>query len=154
MSQLAIRPANVADFGRIAILCGRLGYPATEAAVRQRLVRILPDDRHAVYVAAEDGAVVGWVHVFVRPLVVIDLHAEIGGLVVDEDHRGCGIGRLLMERAEQWAGEKGCEGISLRSNVVREGAHRFYERIGYENVKTSLTYRKVLTSQSTEDKDE
>jgi GNAT superfamily N-acetyltransferase len=49
-----------------------------------------------------------------------------------------------MERAEEWAQEKGCESVYVRSNAVRERAHRFYERIGYTNVKTSLTFRKAL----------
>jgi len=33
--------------------------------------------------------------------------------------------------------------ICLRSNVVREDAHGFYGRLGYENVKTSFTFRKA-----------
>ena len=73
-----------------------------------------------------------------------DPQAEIGGLVVDEDHRCCGVGRLLMQQAEQWAREKGCSEVYLRSNVVREGAHAFYEGIGYSSAKTSMAFRKAL----------
>ena len=151
-SQPAVRLAGVSDAGRIAVLCGQLGYPSTPREVEDRLDRILADDRHAVYIAQEDGQVVGWVHVCARPLVGADLQAEIGGLVVDERFHGRGLGRRLMRAAERWAGERGCRAVLLRSNVVREGAHRFYERIGYENVKTSLTFRKALTTQLTEDR--
>jgi GNAT superfamily N-acetyltransferase len=75
---------------------------------------------------------------------VADPQAEVGGLVVDEGYRRRGIGRLLMQQAEQWACEKGCWAVYLRSNVVRKDAHAFYEGIGYSNVKTSLAFRKTL----------
>ena len=55
-----------------------------------------------------------------------------------------GIGKLLMERAEMWAREHGCKIVSLRSNVIRERAHAFYERLGYKHVKTQKSFRKVL----------
>ena len=69
---------------------------------------------------------------------------EIGGLVVDEDCHRRGVGRILMEQAEQWACEKGCGAVYLRSNVIRKETHAFYERIGYTNIKRSKTFRKAL----------
>jgi hypothetical protein len=33
---------------------------------------------------------------------------------------------------------------SLRSNILRTDAHKFYEQLGYERVKTQHTYRKSL----------
>jgi GNAT superfamily N-acetyltransferase len=140
-----IRPARAEDAERIAVLCGQLGYPASHEQVRCRLDQIQQDDEQAVYVAQRpDGRMIGWVQIFVRHLLVVARHAELGGLVVDEDHRDGGVGRLLMEQAERWAREKKCESVYVRSNVVRERAHRFYERLGYANVKTSLTFHKVL----------
>jgi GNAT superfamily N-acetyltransferase len=65
-------------------------------------------------------------------------------LVVDEACRGQGIGHLLIRQAEQWAWEQGSSTMCVRSNAIRKGAHAFYERAGYENIKTSLTFRKTL----------
>jgi GNAT superfamily N-acetyltransferase len=144
-NQAIVRLASTGDAERIAILCEQLGYPASQEEVQRRLKQILPGERHAVYVAElADGHVVGWVHVYVCPLVEADLQAEIGGLVVDESYRCCGTGRLLMQHAEQWARRQGCWAVRLRSNIVRQGAHVFYERIGYSTVKTQLAFRKVL----------
>jgi GNAT superfamily N-acetyltransferase len=112
--------------------------------VQRRLSQIQQDEQHAVYVAELSGHVVGWVHVYVCKLLVADPQAEVGGLVVDENCRRYGVGRLLMQQAEQWTCEKGCWAVYLRSNVVREGAHAFYEGIGYSNVKTSMTFCKAL----------
>jgi hypothetical protein len=32
----------------------------------------------------------------------------------------------------------------VRSNIIRERAHGFYQELGYENIKTSLKFRKML----------
>ncbi len=144
-NQATIRLAGPGDAKRIAVLCHQLGYPATQEEVERRLNQIQQDERHAVYVAKlSNGHVVGWVHVYVSQLVMTDRQAEIGGLVVDESCRHYGIGQLLMQQAEQWARANECWAIHLRSNIARKGAHVFYERIGYSNVKTQLTFRKVL----------
>jgi GNAT superfamily N-acetyltransferase len=144
-SQPNIRLARADDVPRLTALCVQLGYPASQEAVRRRLNDLMGDAAHAVYVAeAPDGEVVGWVHAFVRRLLIVGPHAEIGGLVVDEEHQGRGTGRLLMQEVERWAREHGCETVYVRSNVVRQGAHRFYEQIGYSNIKTSLMFRKEL----------
>jgi GNAT superfamily N-acetyltransferase len=50
----------------------------------------------------------------------------------------------LLDRAEMWAREKGFSATSLRSNVIRERAHAFYERQGYEHTKTQKSFRKKL----------
>jgi GNAT superfamily N-acetyltransferase len=148
--QATIRVARVGDAERIARLCRQLGYPVSSEEARRRLERIHQEDRHVVYVAElADGQLVGWVHVYAGFLVVVDLHAEIGGLVVDEGHRGCGIGKLLMRQAEEWARGQGCWTVYLRSNAIRTGAHAFYKRIGYSVIKTSLTFYKALRSTST-----
>jgi GNAT superfamily N-acetyltransferase len=50
-----------------------------------------------------------------------------------------------MEAAERWAIARGHRVLRLRSRVQREGAHRFYERLGYRIAKTSHTFQKQLS---------
>jgi len=76
-------------------------------------------------------------------MLLADLGAEIGGLVVEEGWRGSGIGRRLMQQAEQWAQEQGCWAMHVRSNILRERAHRFYERLGYQSIKTQRVFRRT-----------
>ncbi len=139
-----IRPARLEDCAGLADLCTQLGYPSTPQEMALRLPAVLAYRDNAVYVAEAGGRPVGWVHVHVSPGLEVDQMAKIGGLVVDEEARGRGVGKALMERAESWASLHGCRQVWLRSNIIRKDAHEFYKTIGYENIKTSFTFRKQL----------
>ena len=143
--ELRIRRAKSADAPRLAELSGQLGYPVTAAQMRKRLLGIKPPSQHAVFVAEspKDG-VIGWVHVSRQPLLEVEIRAEINGLVVAEGQRSLGAGARLLAAAEDWARNHGCKGMSVRSNVIRERAHQFYERNGYEHYKTQKSFRKPL----------
>ncbi len=102
-------------------------------------------NEHAVFVAQlVSGEIAGWLAVFVYRVVEADARAEISGFVVDERYRSQRVGMHLLARAERWAREKGCRAIGLRSNVIRDRAHAFYERHGYQHVKTQKSFRKDL----------
>ncbi len=143
--ELKIRRAKRTDALRIAALAGQLGYPATAAQIRQRLQGIQPASQNAVFVAdSKKDGVVGWLHVSREALLESDVRAEVNGLVVAEGRRSLGAGARLLAAAEDWARKHGCKGMSVRSNVIRERAHKFYERHGYEHYKTQKSFRKPL----------
>jgi GNAT superfamily N-acetyltransferase len=101
---------------------------------------------HAFFVAELlDGEVVGWVHVYLLPLVIVELCAEIGGIIVDDRYRLRGIGRLLISQAEIWARERDCRLMRIRSRMEREYAHVFYNETGFKILKTSLTFTKEIS---------
>ena len=139
-----IRSAIEDDSTQLAGLAGQLGYPSSPQQVAARLAVILARPDHAVFVAEVDGQIAGWVHAYACRTVESELYAEIGGLVVDSHRRGQGVGKALMARAETWAGGLGIREVRLRSNILREEAHQFYQAIGYEIIKTQLTFRKAL----------
>ncbi|MDI6769092.1 MAG: GNAT family N-acetyltransferase [Anaerolineales bacterium] len=139
-----IRPAAESDAVAIADLCNQLGYLSTPEDVTRRLRQMQGFDHNALFVAEVDGRVAGWIHVIAFSLPEMDLHTEIGGLVVDEAYRSRGVGHLLVARAEAWAREHECSEIRVRCNVIRTWAHNFYECIGYENIKSQHTFRKQL----------
>jgi GNAT superfamily N-acetyltransferase len=144
-NQLRIRRAKSADAAQLAVLTGQLGYPATPAQIRERLQRIQPVSQNAVFVAhAPNHGVIGWLHVSKEPLLESEMRAEVNGLVVAEGQRSLGAGARLLAAAEDWARKHGCKEMSVRSNVIRERAHKFYERNGYEHFKTQKSFRKQL----------
>ena len=139
-----VRLAVLEDAARITRLSEQLGYPCTVAETRKRLVEVIRNGEHAVLVAESDGQLLGWIHVLVYHTLTADTPGEIAGLVIDESHRSRGLGQLLMKHAEQWARDKGCSAVRLRSNVVRARAHAFYERLGYQVKKSQKVFWKDL----------
>lgn len=140
-----IRRARQSDGPRIAELSGQLGYPTTAREMAVRLKMALREKNGACFVAETSAnGVVGWAHVSVTPLLEVERRAEVNGLVVDEKVRSQGAGWSLLQTAEEWARKKRCKGMSVRSNVLRERAHGFYERHGYEHYKTQKAFRKKL----------
>ena len=144
--KIEFRPALVADAAEVARLSCELGYPVTSDDMRRRLEVVLENENHHVVVASRDERLVGWMHVEHRESVVTGSQAELMGLVVDPAMRRSGIGRELVAAAERWAFASGHTALRIRSNVVREQSHPFYESLGYERKKTQHVYLKSLTA--------
>lgn len=140
MNSVTIRSADRADAKTIAELSGQLGYPVNERAVEDRLAAILRREGNAVFVAEVSGRVVGWAHVVGEMLLESPPFAELTGLIVDSNTRGRGVGRHLVEACIQWAESQGFQQIRVRSNVVREDAHRFYHKVGFAKIKSQVVF--------------
>ena len=144
-----IRAPREQDYIRLAELAGQLSYPSTAEDIAQRLATMAGSRDHAVFVAEiQGGEIAGWIAVFVSRGVEVNPRGEISGLIVDERFRSQAVGKHLLARAEEWTREQGCEIVGLRSNVIRDRAHAFYLREGYEHTKTQKTFRKKLTRKS------
>ena len=134
-----IRDARARDSEAVARLLDQLGYPAEPAAVGSRLERLtIVGDR--VVVAEVGEEVVGFAHLQVTPAIEYDRPAaKIGALVVDDSHRGEGIGRALVEALEAEARARGCVLLYLTTSARREDAHEFYRRVGLEETGKRFT---------------
>jgi len=144
-TDIGVRRARSTDAARIAALSGQLGYPTSEKQMKARLAEALKDKDGACFVAElREGGLLGWIHVSTTPLLEVERRAEVNGLVVEEKARSRGAGAVLLLAAEKWARGKRCRSMSVRSNVLRERAHGFYLRNGYEHYKTQKAFQKGL----------
>jgi GNAT superfamily N-acetyltransferase len=140
-----IRRAKVNDASDIAELSAQLGYPIESGYVECFLEQIEQDEGHCVFLAELDmGTVVGWIHIYKAERLTGLPFAEIGGLVIEKGSRGQGLGSELLSEAEKWARSKNCQKMLIRSNVIREQAHRFYQSAGYQLVKSQNVFTKKL----------
>ncbi len=141
-AKTTVRRAKGSDSADIAELSGQLGYPASAGDMKKRIAEIDRDDNCMLFVAETDGSIVAWLLVHLYRLVTSDCLAQIAGLAVDKSHRNQGIGALLMEKAEEWARDRACHGVILRSRAARKDAHTFYKKLGYSNIKTQNVFLK------------
>ena len=144
-NKIKIRQAEIQDAERIATLSQQLGYSVTLEEIKQRLDRILNNDSYIFYVATlANDYVIGWAQAHIYEIILMPTLALLHGLVVDENYRNNGIGKLLMQQIEKWAYEVRCEGVSVRSSIRCKEAHLFYEKIGYINIKEQKAFHKTL----------
>jgi GNAT superfamily N-acetyltransferase len=144
-SAVSIRVALESDCDRMAILAQQLGYPVSVEQVQQQFQCLQTSDNDTIFVAEKFGeGAIGFIHIHRRTLLLFRNLAEILALVVDELYRGQGIGSNLVKTAEQWAKNRQCEKIWVRTNATRQAAHQFYDHLGYNVVKQSLVFSKFL----------
>jgi GNAT superfamily N-acetyltransferase len=138
-----VRQARPGDAAALADLVTQLGYPSRAEQVASRLTTLLTAEQ-GLLVAEVGGVVVGVVHVRLLAALQLDDAAEIGALAVGSQWRSQGIGRALLHAAEEWAKQRGCSAMWVRTNIVRQRAHGFYFQNGFRHAKTSLTLVKDL----------
>jgi GNAT superfamily N-acetyltransferase len=138
-----VRAAREEDIPRILALYRQLEISNAEAE-RQRTIslehyrkafgEISDYTGQELLVAEEAGEVIGSLMLVIVPNLSHGAKpwAIIENVIVDEEYRRRGVGRLLMEYAVNRAKEADCCRIGLMSNVVRDESHQFYRDMGFE----------------------
>jgi GNAT superfamily N-acetyltransferase len=95
------RKASSSDTSIITLLAEQLGDPALSEVINVRLDLIFNHNEQILLVAEEVNAgVIGWIHAFRSLRVIVDPFIEVGGLIIEANYRGLGIGRDLLMRVE------------------------------------------------------
>jgi GNAT superfamily N-acetyltransferase len=137
---MQVRSMEPGDLDAARALLAQLGYERPADEFRLAFAEARSRGDHELLVAEEGGRVVGWVHAVATHALHEEPFADIAALVVEEASRRNGAGTTLMRAIESWAREKGCAFVRVRSRLSREGAHRFYVRLGYAKEKTQYTF--------------
>jgi ribosomal protein S18 acetylase RimI-like enzyme len=91
---------------------------------------------------ATDGTLAGFITTDVEPCPpVFDWpdRLKVGDIYVREQYRGTGLGRTLIERARERAVDAGCGQLVLDVDVDNERALGFYDSLGFEPHRQTLT---------------
>ncbi|WP_157507386.1 GNAT family N-acetyltransferase [Ktedonobacter racemifer] len=165
METLSIRPAAEADIPQLCSLYWDfhlyhvLGLPdqlrmPEDADVQEQqtcelekgLYSIIQREDAAIFVIEHEGAITGFVEVYLRedeahPLRVAHRYGYVQSLFVAEAHRKLGYGRELMQVAHDWARARDATEIQLESWEFAAGPLHFYEKLGYRTVKREMAFR-------------
>ena len=139
---MLVRAAKPEDAATLAALAAAVGREPEgwllntdgwrSVAEERRYLRALrrhPDA--AVFVAEEDGEIVGRLSIARDPHQASRHVADLG-LMVADGHRRRGIGRALLEQAVEWARAGGVLKLELHVFPWNEPAIHLYERFGFE----------------------
>lgn len=141
-----IREMEARDIAAGCRLMRDLGYTITPEQMRERLEFVQQSPIDWLYVSEINGDVCGLLGFRLRERIEQPgTYGEISVLVTDAQVRRQGVGRALVDFAEQLAHDKGCMGTWLVSGFGRaDEAHRFYQSLGYEI--TGYRFVKPFTS--------
>ncbi|MFJ2365807.1 GNAT family N-acetyltransferase [Pseudomonas sp. NPDC087697] len=96
----------------------------------------LDGENQITFLAEQAGVAIGFitlqVTLFNSPLLQPQRVSRVGSVCVDEAFRGRGVGRKLMEMAQDWAIEQGASDLRLTVWAFNKPALRLYEELGYE----------------------
>ena len=90
-------------------------------------------------IAEEDGVPAGFVEIVLRNLVDgcrTSPVAYLEAIFVEPQFRGRGIGRQLLNAAEDWARKKGCTEFATDTTIEDLEAQGFHRHVGFEDRKT------------------
>jgi GNAT superfamily N-acetyltransferase len=146
-------PADLPALGRLGALLMRTHYEfdpqrfmsaGTDAAEGYAwfLGRQLRDNDVVVYVAEQDGAVIGYVYAGIEPISWKELRDECGfihDVVVDERGRRTGTATALIGKAIEWLGERGVPRVMLWTAEKNTGAQQLFAKLGFRRTMIEMT---------------
>jgi aminoglycoside 6'-N-acetyltransferase I len=146
-----VRRVSAADAGRWLRLRHALWPDETIDEHRAAIDRFFGGERHepaeALLAVADDGTALGFAELSIRSIVDGCLSAHVGyleGWYVEPHVRRRGVGRALVDAAEEWAASVGCVEFgsdALVENVVSRDAHR---ALGFEETGCVANFRKPI----------
>ncbi len=145
-SSLIVRVISSEDAQAVSELSGQLGYEASVKEVYERIARLFScPERQVAFVACLGPEIVGWIEASIMYDLQSPPYSLISGLVVREERRSLGIGKILCAEIEAWSKKQGVLTARVTSRISREGAHRFYLREGFQRIKTWAVFEKMLS---------
>jgi RimJ/RimL family protein N-acetyltransferase len=94
--------------------------------------RIRQSDTQIVFGAFDGSRLIGIAGLRRQPLVQVAHKAVLWGVLVDQEWRGSGVARMLLERAIVHARNTDVLQINLAVHTENPGAQRLYRSLGFE----------------------
>jgi GNAT superfamily N-acetyltransferase len=141
-----IREAREEDAEQLSLLLREIDDEVflSPEEIKEKLKVMQNYSFYKVFVAVEEGrddTIVGTFTLYIldnlghrgTPLAVVE------SVITHQDHRRKGVGRSMILKAMEIAAERGCYKLVLSSDIKREGAHTFYDRLGF--VRHGVSFR-------------
>jgi ribosomal protein S18 acetylase RimI-like enzyme len=116
----------------------KLFYQLTGTATILDAAELLADQAVECIVIEEDGIVAGFASLIKYYLPTGGKVGKIEDVIVDENFRGKGLGRKLIEELVKIAKENNLKKLQLTSSPSRVAARELYKSVGFEMKDTNV----------------
>ena len=133
---LKVRNCEITDFAEIFKLFEQLWIDSILDfdSLREVYENTLKSSHQKLIVGIKNNKIIGFCSLTIKNnLWQSGNLGHVDELVVDENYRGNGYGKTLIDSITKIAKDLKCKRIELDSAFHRKEAHRFYESLGYEN---------------------
>lgn len=144
-----VRPIQEKDISEWFRLRKSLWDESTDEEHQVEMRDILEHEETQLVLVAETntGRLIGFLEASIRPFVE-DCHTDhvgyLEGWFVEPEFRQHGIGRILVQSAENWARRKGCEEMASDSEIGNDLSLKAHLNLGYEETSRLVHLRKDL----------
>jgi aminoglycoside 6'-N-acetyltransferase I len=146
---MVIRPVEERDSSEWLRMRLTLWPDHTADEMRAEMEALRTDESVATFVADRgDGTLGGFLEAGLRKYADGCDTSPVGyieGWYVDVDVRAHGIGRALVQAAEQWARDQGCVEMGSDTWIDNEVSYRAHLALGYEEAERLIHFTKRLT---------
>lgn len=143
--KLCMRKATTDDLEQLDRVMLVISEKSADRAKMKALVEQISENPQKYLLVAEDvetnticGSLLGVVFEDIcgdcRPILLVE------NVAVLESYQGRGVGRAMFEEIERWGRGQNCHYEILVSGMQRVGAHKFYQALGFEEVKGFKKY--------------
>ena len=153
---VVVRRAEPRDFdalGRLGAMLMRMHYafdkqrflephPGVERGYGSFLGSFIDSADNRVFVAEENGTVIGYVYAALEPMSWKELRGPAGfihDIAVTEESRRAGVGTKLMQAAIDWLRERGAPRVILWTAAPNQVAHALFRELGFRDTMIEMT---------------
>ncbi len=152
---MIIRDANLNDFDKMNLVFRQVdslhskahsdifNEPIDNPRPNEYLHEVLENENQKLIVAVEGNMIVGLAKADIEVAPNIPLFKQrtwlsISTIVVDENFRGKGIGKALLNNLYEWANENNVDEVELTVFSFNKSAIEFYKKNGFEDIRTKM----------------
>ena len=123
---IRIRKIREEDAETVSSLSLQLGYNLSPLETADQIKEVIASNDNCTFVALHNEKIIGWIHAFKTIRLETKTFIEVGGLVVDENYRGKGVGKILVSKIKEWCIEQKISSLRVRCNTKRKEAHQLF----------------------------
>lgn len=112
--------------------------------LEDKILDVLNHDDEKIFIAVCDDEVIGYIYVNIYDVLYQEPIANVVSFILNMNKKHNGVGKTLIEAAENWAKDKGIKKARIVSDVNRTHGHSLFKKLGYVINETDFEFKKAL----------